>query len=42
MLAITGWSARAPHAGAEPAGRARGGFLRAAADWMWETDDACA
>lgn len=39
-LAITGWSgrlARAP-ATAAPAER-RQDFLRAAADWMWETDD---
>jgi signal transduction histidine kinase len=39
-LAITGWSGRParPPAPAAPAER-EADFLRAAADWMWETDD---
>jgi signal transduction histidine kinase len=39
-LAITGWSSRAarPPAPGAPAER-DADFLRAAADWMWETDD---
>jgi signal transduction histidine kinase len=39
-LAITGWSGRParPAAPAAPAER-EADFLRAAADWMWETDD---
>lgn len=45
-LAITGWAERAPRAAAAPGfGEAReaereADFLRASADWMWETDDA--
>jgi len=39
-LAITGWAGRPPR---QPAAHARAeresDFLRAAADWMWETDD---
>ena len=38
-LAITGWSARAARAGAGPPAEREADFLRAAADWMWETDD---
>ncbi len=39
-LAITGWSARAARAPAPGAPAERDAdFLRAAADWMWETDD---
>ena len=40
-LAITGWASRSPRppAPAAPAER-EADFLRAAADWMWETDDA--
>ena len=40
-LAITGWSARAPRSPApSPPAEREADFLRAAADWMWETDDA--
>jgi signal transduction histidine kinase len=40
-LAITGWSARAPRPpAAGPPAEREADFLRAAADWMWETDDA--
>ena len=39
-LAITGWSGRPPRAAAPAAPAEReADFLRAAADWMWETDD---
>ena len=40
-LAITGWAARAPRSPApSPPAEREADFLRAAADWMWETDDA--
>ena len=40
-LAITGWSARAARSPApSPPAEREADFLRAAADWMWETDDA--
>jgi signal transduction histidine kinase len=40
-LAITGWSARGPRAPApSPPAEREADFLRAAADWMWETDAA--
>ena len=40
-LAITGWAARSPRSSAPGAPAEReADFLRAAADWMWETDDA--
>jgi signal transduction histidine kinase len=39
-LAITGWARRAPRPPAPSAPRERDAdFLRAAADWTWETDD---
>jgi signal transduction histidine kinase len=39
-LAITGWSGRpAQSAAPSPAAERDADFLRAAADWMWETDD---
>src|SRR5207253_1552840 len=39
-LAITGWISRAPRPPAPSAPREReADFLRAAADWTWETDD---
>jgi len=40
-LAITGWQARQPAPPAEaPAAEREADFLRAGADWMWETDAA--
>jgi len=40
-LAITGWSGRpARSSAAGPPAEREADFLRAAADWMWETDDA--
>jgi signal transduction histidine kinase len=39
-LAITGWTGRAAHPAAPvPSAEREADFLRAAADWMWETDD---
>ncbi|MEA3047706.1 MAG: hypothetical protein QOJ53_2038, partial [Sphingomonadales bacterium] len=39
-LAITGWSGRPARASApSPPAEREADFLRAAADWMWETDD---
>ena len=39
-LAITGWTGReARPAAAAPSAEREADFLRAAADWMWETDD---
>ena len=38
-LSITGWTARPAAAGEGEDGEREADFLRAAADWMWETDE---
>lgn len=38
-LSITGWAERAPHVAAQSDAERDADFLRAEADWMWETDE---